>query len=196
MKSFLNSAKKTAYLLVPFLVLASIAYAAHGEEGGHDGKQMFEFIWKSINFVVLAGLMYWMLAPKLKDFFSGRRQEIKESLENAAQQKAEAEAKYKEYSEKIEKASAEIDGIFDMIKAQGVAEKQKIIEEAEKAAKKIKEDSQMRTGQELKKASDQLRVEAVMLSVQMAEEIIKKNIAAQDQETIVREYMEKVVNKN
>ncbi len=196
MKSFLKSARRVVSFLVPFLVLASIAYAAHGEEGGHEGKQMYEFIWKSIDFVVLAGLLYWLLASKIKDFFGGRRQDIKEALENAAQQKAEAEAKYKEYSEKIEKASAEIDGIFEMIKAQGVAEKQKIIEEAEKVAKKIKEDSQMRTGQEIKKASDQLRAEAVMLSVQMAEEIIQKNIAAQDHDTIVREYMEKVVNKN
>ena len=160
------------------------------------GRQMFEFIWKTLDFVVLVGLLYWMLAAKIKEFFAGRRQDIKDSLENAARQKTEAEVKYKEYSEKIEKASAEIDGIFEMIKAQGVAEKQKIIEEAEKVAKKIKEDSQMRTAQELKKASDQLRTEAVMLSVQMAEEIIKKNIAVQDHETIVREYMEKVVNKN
>lgn len=197
MKSFFKTASKVGPFLVLFLVFASLAYAAHGgEEGAHDGKQMYEFMWKTIDFVILVGLLYWMLAAKIKDFFSGRRSDIKESLENAAQQKAEAEAKYKEYSEKIEKASGEIDGIFEMIKAQGVAEKQKIIDEAEKVAKKIKEDSQMRTGQELKKASDQLRAEAVMLSVQMAEEIIKKNIAAQDQETIVREYMEKVVNKN
>jgi len=179
-----------------FLFLASIACASGGGEGGHDGKKMFEFIWKTLDFVVLAGLLYWMLAAKIKEFFAGRRQDIKDSLENAARQKSEAEVKYKEYSEKIEKASAEIDGIFEMIKTQGVAEKQKLVEEAEKAAKKIKEDSQMRTAQEFKKASDELRIEAVKLSVQMAEEIIKKNIAVQDHETIVREYMEKVVNKN
>ncbi len=58
---------------------------------------------------------------------------LKKSLENAAKQKAEAEKKYREYSEKIDKASLEIDGIFEMIKAQGIAEKQKIIEDAEKS---------------------------------------------------------------
>jgi F-type H+-transporting ATPase subunit b len=196
MKKISKSTKLTLLSSILFLLFASIALASGGEEGGHDGKQMFEFIWKTVDFIVLVGLLYWMLAAKVKDLFAGRRRDIKESMENAAQQKAEAEAKYKEYSEKIEKASAEIDGIFEMIKAQGVAEKQKIIAEAEKVAKKIKEDSQMRTAQELKKASDQLRTEAVVLSVQMAEEIIKKNIAVQDHETIVREYMEKVVNKN
>jgi F-type H+-transporting ATPase subunit b len=196
MKNLLTSTRLASLISILLLVVVSVAFASGGEEGGHDGKKMFEFVWKTIDFVALVILLYWLVAAKIKDFFVGRRQGIKDSLENAAQQKKEAEVKYKEYSDKIEKASAEIDGIFEMIKAQGVAEKQKIVEEAERVAKKIKEDSQMRTSQEIKKASDQLRAEAVILSVQMAEEIIKKNIAVQDHEIIVKEYMEKVVNKN
>ncbi len=194
MKKIFKSAKLVSFISFLFLLVVSVAFAS--EEGGHggDGKKMFEFMWKT--FVALVILLWWLAGAKIKAFFAGRRQDIKDSLENSAQQKKEAEEKYKEYSDKIDKASAEIDGIFEMIKAQGVTEKQKIIEEAEKVAKKIKEDSQMRTAQELKKASDQLRSEAVILSVQMAEDIIKKNIAVQDHEAIVKEYMEKVVNKN
>jgi ATP synthase B/B'' CF(0). len=83
-----------------------------------------------------------------------------------------------------------------MIKTQGVAEKQKIIEDAGKVARKLKEDAQTRIEQELQKASYQLRNEAVQLSVQMAEDILKRNITAQDNETMIREYMDKVVSKN
>jgi F-type H+-transporting ATPase subunit b len=83
-----------------------------------------------------------------------------------------------------------------MIRAQGVVEKQKIIEDATKVAQKMKEDAQARIEQELKKASGQLRNEAVVLAVQMAEEILKKNITAQDHEAMVKEYMDKVVSKN
>jgi len=90
---------------------------------------------------------------------------IKESLENTAVQKADAEKQYREYAEKIDKASQEIDGIFEMIKAQGVVEKKKIIEDAEKVAQKMKEDAKARIEQELNKASSQLRSEAVALSV-------------------------------
>ncbi len=196
MKNFFKSASLPLLFLALFLLQASIAYASGGGEGGHDGKQWVEFFWKTFDFVVLVGFLYWLLAAKIKEFFVGRRRDIKDSLEKSARQKTEAEAKFREYSEKIDKASAEIDGIFEMIKAQGVVEKQKIIADAEKVAKKIKEDSHLRTEQELKKASDQLRAEAVKLSVQMAEEILKRNITVQDHETIVREYMEKAVNKN
>ncbi|MGV8057859.1 MAG: hypothetical protein AB2L12_07550 [Smithellaceae bacterium] len=196
MKNLSKSIWLSLFFSALFLFLASGAGASGGGEGGHDGKKWFEFFWKTLDFVVLVGFLYWLLAAKVKEFFVGRRQDIKDSLEKAAEQKTEAEGKFREYSEKIDKASAEIDGIFEMIKAQGVVEKQKIIEDAEKVAKKIKEDAEMRTAQELKKASDQLRAEAVKLSVQMAEEILRRNITAQDHETIVKEYMEKVVNKN
>ncbi|MEN6487627.1 MAG: ATP synthase F0 subunit B, partial [Smithella sp.] len=150
MKNLLKSAKLASFVSALLLMVVSVALAS--EEGGHDGKKMFEFMWKTIDFAALVILLWWLAASKIKAFFVGRRQDIKDSLENAAQQKKDAEEKYKEYSDKIDKASAEIDGIFEMIKAQGVAEKQKIVEEAEKVAKKIKEDSQMRTSQELKKA--------------------------------------------
>ncbi len=132
----------------------------------------------------------------MKEFFAGRRVEIKETLEKSVEKKAEAEKKYREYSEKLDKASTEIDGIFEMIKAQGVTEKQKIIEDAERTAKKMKEDARARIEQELKKAADQLKAQSVQVSVQMAEEILRRSITAQDHETMVKEYMEKVVIKH
>ena len=76
-----------------------------------------------------------------------------------------------------------------MIKAQGLAEKEKIIESARITAEKMKEDAQARSEQELKKARSQLRAEAVELSVQMAEEILKKNIKKGDHENIVKDYL-------
>lgn len=183
-------------LFLILLILVNALYASSGEGGSKEGNKWLEFVWKTFDFAVLAGFLYWLLAAKVKEFFVGRRKNIKESLENTKQQKAEAEKKYREYSEKIDKASLEIDGIFEMIKTQGVTEKQKIIEDAGKVARKLKEDAQTRIEQELKKASYQLRNEAVQLSVQMAEEILKRNITAKDHEAMVKEFMDKVVSKN
>jgi F-type H+-transporting ATPase subunit b len=179
-----------------FLITISIAFAAGEGDGGHDSKEWVDLAKKTFDFIVLVGLLYWLLAAKIKEFFSGRRVEIKEELEKAVERKADAEKKYREYSEKIDKASVEIDGIFEMIKAQGITEKQKIIEDAEKAAIKMKEDAHARIEQELKGASDQLKTQAVQLSVQMAEEILKRSITAQDHEAMVKEYMDKVVIKH
>ena len=184
------------FTLFIFLISISIAFAAAEGEGGKDSKEWIDLGKKTFDFIVLVGLLYWLLAAQIKEFFSGRRVEIKKNLEESVEKKAEAEKKYREYSEKIDKASVEIDGIFEMIKAQGITEKQKIIEDAEKAAKKMKEDAHARIEQEMKGASDQLKEEAVQLSVKMAEEILKRSITAQDHEAMVKEYMDKVVIRN
>ena len=211
MKKIIASISWSLIFSLLFTITASVAFASVGEsgKGGIIGflegiyaaymqipEEIRKFIWKTFDFAVLAGLLYWLLAAKVKEFFVERRKNIKELLENTKQQKAEAEKKYREYSEKIDKASLEIDGIFEMIKTQGVAEKQKIIENAGKVARKLKEDAQTRIEQELQKASYQLRNEAVQLSVQMAEDILKRNITVQDNETMTREYMDKVVSKS
>ena len=126
---------------------------------------------------------------KIKEFFAGRRTDIKASLEEAAAAKEEAEKKFKEYSTKLDKATEEIEGISDMIRAQGLTEKEKIIENARITAEKMEIDAQARIAQELKNASSQLRTEAVELSTQMAEEILKKNITKEDHENIVKDHL-------
>lgn len=197
MKKIFRSKLFTAFLSFLLIALyAGVVIASGGEETHHDKDQWIGLAWKTLNFLVLMGFLYWLLADKIKAFFVDRRKDIKETLENTAAQKTEAEKKYRDYAEKIDKASAEIDGIFEMIKAQGVAEKQKIIDDAKKVAQKMKEDAQARIEQELQKASAQLRGEAVQLSVKMAEDILKRNITENDHETMIKEYLNKVVTKN
>jgi F-type H+-transporting ATPase subunit b len=192
--------KKISFLVIlstlfVILICVGVAFAEAEAEGGGSAAWI-DLAKKTFNFVVLIGLLYWLLASKMKDFFSGRREEIKESLEKSVARKAEAEKKYREYSEKLDKASLEIDGIFEMIKAQGVTEKQKIIEDAEKTAIKMKEDASARIEQEMKKATDQLKTQAVELSVQMAEDILKRNITKDDHKAMVEDYINKVVIRN
>ena len=177
------------------LVAGTVAYAAGGGEEHHpiDWK---DFGYRMLNFAILAGFLWWLSAKKVKEFFAGRRNDIKESLNQAQAAKEDAERKYKEYVSKLEKATEEIDGIAELIKVQGMAEKEKMIEEAQKAAVKIEEDTKARMEQEFSTARNQLRAEAAQLSIQLAEELLKRNITIQDHEKMVKEYMDNVVIKH
>jgi F-type H+-transporting ATPase subunit b len=176
------------------LLMVPGAYAAADGEGGPTN--WLDFAMKVVNMVVLVGFLYWLLAKKIKEFFVGRQEGIKTTLEQARIAKEEAEQKYKEYTDKLEKATEEIAGISDMIRAQGQAEKERIIEDARKAAEKMKEDTQARVEQELKQAGNLLRAEAVKLSVEMAEELLKRNITGADHDAMVKDYLDKVVSKH
>jgi F-type H+-transporting ATPase subunit b len=175
----------------------TLAYASGGGgEGGHEGPGWVNFAWKLLNFLVMAGVIYWLAAKKVKEFFTGRREGIKTSLAEAVTAREDAEKKFREYAAKLDRATGEIDEITRMIQAQGLTEKERIIEEARKAAGKMREDAQARMEQEFNKASHQLRIEAVRLSAQMAEGLLRKNIRVEDHEAMVQDYIEKVVRKN
>jgi F-type H+-transporting ATPase subunit b len=205
----MNTGKRTLFLsksswcsLVTALgiVLVAVVAWASGSEGAEhaaDHKaEMIDFAWRVANFAVLLFILYKLMWKKITVFFSGRREEIKTSLEEAEVVKAEAEKKFKEYDGKIKKAEEEIQNISAMIKAQGEEEKKRIIADAARAAEKMKEDAKARMEQELKKAKNELRLEASELAVQMAEDILKKKVTKEDHESMVREYLDRMVKKN
>ncbi|HAJ28174.1 MAG TPA: hypothetical protein DCG53_13190 [Syntrophus sp. (in: bacteria)] len=192
---------KSILLASSMVLLTGVAVYASGGGDGHASpeeqkKTLIDFGYRVLNFAILAGFLWWMSAKKVKEFFVGRRADIKTSLDQALVAKEDAEKKFKEYAAKLEKATEEIDGIAEMIKVQGMAEKEKLIEEARKAAVKIEEDTKARMEQEFSNARNQLRAEAAQLSVQMAEELLRRNITITDHEHMVKDYLDKVVIKH
>ena len=182
--------------LIACIFRLTAATASGGEPtGAEEGLNWVNFFWRSVNFLVLAGVLYWFLAKKTKEFFTGRREGIRTALADAVIAREAAEKKFQEYSAKLDKATGEIEQIGEMIKSQGLSEKARIIEDARKAAEKMKEDTRLRMEQEFGEASQRLRIEAVRLSAQMAEELLRKHIRAADHEAMVNDSIEKVVSK-
>ena len=194
---FLNTSAWCSLVTALGIVLvAAVAWAAGGGEEVDTKAQLIDFAWRIVNFIILLYILYKLMWKKMKSFFAGRREGIKASLEEAEVVKADAEKKFKEYDEKIKKAEEEIQGISAMIKDQGEEEKKRIIADAERASVKMKEDAKARMEQELKKAKNELRLEASELAVQMAEDILKKKVTKEDHEGMVREYLDRMVKKN
>jgi len=200
-----RSFKKTTYTqlrLIIFIMFFGFTLGLtllHASAGGGDpeeGRNWIGFGWRAFNFFVLAGLLYWLMASKVKDFFGSRQNDVKTTLLALAVAKEEAEKKFAEYNARLDKATEEIQAMADLILRQGLAEKERIIADAEKAAVKMKDDARKRMDHDMKVARHDLRDEAVRLSVQMAQEILKKHITATDHAAMVGDYIEKVVSKH
>ena len=180
----LGSAALLAFGLLPAVLFAS-------EEGGHGGTESVFTLWmRIINFVLLAGALYFLLKKPFAKFLTDKTQQVNLSLEDAEQAKKEAEAKYVEMEKKLEQAHKEIDELKQMLIDQGRAEKNKIIANAEKEADKIRRQAELTTEQELKKAKIQLRQEAVEMAAQMASTILTERIGDKDQEALIDNYLE------
>lgn len=196
-KRFLLRSVLPAVLYV--LAASAFAYASGGGEaaaGGHDHHKLIDFGWRIVNVGILVGVLWWLSAKGIKGFFTGRRDGIKDAMEEAIEAKEAAQKKFDEYSAKLDKATGEIEEIAQMIKAQGQAEKEKIIEDAKRSAEKMKADATARMDQEYNKLKNELRQEAAVLAVEMAESILKKQIKKADHEDMVKDFLDRMVRLN
>jgi len=184
--------------LSPALVITlgmSFGYASTGEEA-EGTRDWTNFAWRAFNFVVLTGLVYWLMAEKIKIFFHGRQEEVKTVLADLSISREHAEKKYAEYSAKLEEATEEIQSMAETIRRQGLNERERIIAAAQKMAGKMTEDAHKRMEQEMKIARQELRAEAAQLSLEMARQILQQNITVADHAVMVEDYIDKVVSKH
>jgi F-type H+-transporting ATPase subunit b len=183
-------------LLAASLALASGGEAAHGGGHGISPTKITDFIWRTVNFLVFAGILIYLVAKPAKEFFAKRTSDISESFEELEAKKAEAEAALQAAQTRLAEVDAEREKLMEMFLAEGEAEKAKIIEKAEMVASRIKEMAALSIAQETKKATQELKKEVAEQATQMAEELIKKEITPTDQNKLVEEYLQKVVEKH
>lgn len=183
-------------LLAASLGLASGGEAAHGGGHGITPEKITDFIWRTVNFLVFAGILIYLVAKPAKEFFAKRASDISESFEDLEAQKAEAEAALKAAQNRLAEMAAEREQLIQQFIAEGEMEKGKIIEKAEMVAARIKEMAALSISQETKKAALELKKEVAEQATQMAEELIKKKITPTDQSKLVEEYLQKVVEKH
>ncbi len=183
--------KKIALLLG--LVCLTAVTVCFASEGASDGRKIWDLVWRVINFLVLAGLLWWLLADKIKDFFGNRRTDIATTLEEVENAKAAAEKQFAEYEEKLRNVEQDIQEIKNMLIGEIEKEKSRIIEEGKVAADSIIEQARKAAEQEVLKARKELTDQVVDMAGDMAVELVSKSMNADDQGRLIEEYLDKVV---
>ena len=190
-------AKRKTLLIKGFLfaalVLAPVAAFAAGG-GGHAGSGVLlkDFLYRCFNFALMAGLLVYFVTKPVRKGLKERSAEIEKTLAEAEAAKQAAEAKHREYSEKLAKATEEIAGITAAIRREGELERDKIIAASKELAVKIEREADNKAAGVVAKARTELREEASRLAVELAEDLLKKQVSADDQKRLVEEYMQKM----
>ncbi|MEI6206969.1 MAG: ATP synthase F0 subunit B [Desulfuromonadales bacterium] len=185
-----------AYVTVIIFLTASVGSASEGGAAHHvdSGAQLKDFMWRILNFAALIGILWFAIKKAdVKGSLAARQIEIEKNLKDAEAGRDAAEAKLREYSNKLDQASKEIDDLHAAIVREGEQEKERIIAEAIVAAKKIIAQAALSADQEIVKARGELRAEAARLAVEIATGKLTGAIQKADHDRFVGEYLDKVV---
>jgi len=179
-------------VLTLLLLIPAVAFAA-GDGGHAEGNAVLkDFLYRCFNFALMVGLLLYFVTKPIRKGLKERTEEIRKALADAQAAKEAAEARQREYSDKLAKATEEIAGITEAIRREGELEREKILLAAQEMAEKIEKEAENKASGVVDKARTELREEAAHLAVELAENLLKKQISADDQKRLVDEYMQKV----
>jgi len=181
--------------LAASLCAAAVAFAAE-ESGAHPAGGVHvpwgEILKQAINFLILAGVLVYFLRKPLSSFLKERSELLRKAIDDAAKARAEAAEKLAAIETRTAKLSDEIAAMNAKMDVEAAAEARRLQEAATVEISRIRAQSEFTGAQEVKKAREELRREASLLTARAAEELVRKTLSPEDQERLVRENLEKI----
>jgi F-type H+-transporting ATPase subunit b len=176
--------------------LAALAYAsgdAGNAEHAEHALNWKDFLFRVVNFLLVAGVIIKLAGKKITGFFRGRVTQIENQMTDLDTRKADAAKRLADIETSISNLAAEKAAIEQEYRRQGEALRDSIVAAAEVKAKQIREQAVSTATAEAKIAVEKIRAEMADAVVDAAKAMLEKKLSAKDQEKLVDEYLTKVV---
>lgn len=145
------------------------------------------FIWTILTFLVLLALLAKFAWGPLLQALESRQQTIRKALDDAAQAKLELERLNQESQQIVRNAHAEADAIVSASRADAERLREEMKQTARNEAAGIVRNAERQIQFETERALQQIRHEAVDLSVAIASKLIQRNLSKEDNERLIEE---------
>jgi F-type H+-transporting ATPase subunit b len=150
------------------------------------------FIWTILTFLILLTLLAKFAWRPLLQALDARQELIRKSLDDAQQAKLELERLNRESAEILRTARVEADAIVSRSRSDAERLREEIKQKARAEADTIVRGAERQIQLETQRALQQIRHEAVDLSVQIASKLIRRNLSREDNERLIDEALREV----
>jgi len=181
--------------LLTFLFFALAAIPLHAAEeaplspfAGNVGNAVWTLAIFLIVVVVL-GKFAW--GPVLS-LLQQREQFIHKSLSDAKHDREEAEARLRDYAAKLQTAQAEAVGIIEEARRDAERLRDELRQRAKSEAETMIRNAERQIELQTTRAVQQIRQEAVDLSVTIASKLLQRNISKEDNEKLIAEALKQI----
>jgi F-type H+-transporting ATPase subunit b len=181
------------------LVLAEGDEAAQAEHGEHHhgGPLHLTDIFRSdnysfwasiVNFTLLVLILGKMGKQPLADFLATRRKAMEAAMQEAAVMKQKAEARYKEYNDRLATLDQELDKLRTDIERAAEEDKKRIVADAEENARRLKRETESLIDQYQRALGNTIRREMVEVAVSSAEARLRQVLTESDQQRLAQDF--------
>jgi F-type H+-transporting ATPase subunit b len=153
------------------------------------------FIWTIITFLVLFGLLAKFAWGPLLKALDNRQEKIRKSLDDAQKAKEELDRVRIEAAEIIRQAHAESGSIFAKTRSEADKFGDELRQKAKAEAQGIIRNAEQQIHTETRRALQEIRNEAVNLSLTIASKLIERHISKEDNEKLIDETLKQVEGK-
>ena len=172
----------------------TLVWAAGGEH--HAEFTPTEEVFRWINFIILAVVLYVALSKILPRVLGDQRQKIQQAIEEAKAGRAEAQRLLQENQRKTANLQQELSQLQQQATQEREDMARRMEAEAQQLATRIVAQARLEVERATERARLSLREEAAMLTVQIAEEILRHELRDEDQQAIVRRYIARIGELN
>ena len=180
-------------LTVALLALAAIPLQAAEETtlspfAGNVGNAL----WTLVIFVIVVLILGKFAWGPILSLLKQREDFIHKSLSDAKRDRDDAEARLREYGTRLQSAQAEAVSIIEEARRDSERLRQELRERARSEADTMIKNAERQIDLQTTRAVQQLRQEAVELSVTIAAKILERNISKEDNEKLIADALRQI----
>ncbi len=184
-------------LLVLAAALPGAEWALAAEAGAHAKAFSFtEELFKLVNTLIVVGILYKVAYHPIRNFLKDRREGIRKALEESRAAREEAEKQLAEQRSKVADLEAELVRVREQGEKERAAMRERLKEEQENQAQRLLAQTRTTIELEASKARADLQNQAASLALNLAEEMLNKELGEADQERFVENYLARLEDRN
>ena len=162
--------------------------AAHENAEGEHGNPIVQTAARLLNFAILVGALAYFLRAPFAAYLASRSTEIRQDLVTAAEMRTAATAQLAEIDRKMQALPAELEALRKQGADDVTAEQGRIAQAAHDERARLLDQTRREIEMRLRIARRELTEHAAQLSVQVAEQRIRRSITPDDQIRLVDRY--------
>lgn len=144
-----------------------------------------------LNLLILVGGLTFLLYKPILKFIKNRQETIQAEIKKGEDLKSSADELKKEYEERLTSAQEEAQKIVSDAKSEGENEKAKILQSAKDEAESLLSDAKQECAELKKDTVEEMRSEVTDAVIQIATEVVRREVSAEDNKQIIDEMLNK-----